>query len=76
MAGTYVSLVLGLVVYVGAGSLEAQDEINTDRPDLSGTVVPKGSLQLENGLAWTSDSGRVTLDGMESVVRLGPRLVR
>jgi hypothetical protein len=71
MARAHVSLVLGLVVYVSAGSLEAQDEINTDRPDLSGTVVPKGSLQLENGLGWTSDNGRATFDGTESVVRLG-----
>jgi hypothetical protein len=71
MARAHVSLVLGLLVYVSASSSEAQDEINTDRPDLSGTVVPKGSLQLENGLGWTSDNGRATLDGTESIVRLG-----
>jgi hypothetical protein len=71
MAGTRVSLVLGLVVYAGVGSLEAQDEINTDRPDLTSTVVPTGSLQLENGIGWASDNGRATLDGTESIVRLG-----
>jgi hypothetical protein len=62
---------LGLAVCLGLHSLEAQDEINTDRPDLSSTVVPKGRLQVENGLAWTSDNGGATLDGIETVIRLG-----
>jgi hypothetical protein len=71
MARIHVSLVLGLAVYLSANSLEAQDEINTDRPDLSSTVVPEGSLQFENGLAWTSDNGRAMFDGIESIVRIG-----
>lgn len=48
-------------------------EITTDRPDVTeaSTVVPVGSLQIENGLTWTSDHGRRTLDLSESLVRLG-----
>ncbi|MBV9743702.1 MAG: transporter [Acidobacteriia bacterium] len=34
-------------------------------------VIPKGSLQFESGLSWTSDNGRATVDGIESVVRPG-----
>jgi hypothetical protein len=39
-------------------------EIVTDRPDIteSPIVVPKGSLQFENGLTWTSDHGQTALD--------------
>ena len=35
-------------------------EIVTDRPDIteSAIVVPKGSLQFESGLTWTSDDGQ------------------
>jgi hypothetical protein len=71
MARAHVSLVLGLAICVSASSLVAQDEINTDRPDLSSIVVPKGSLQVENGLGWTNNNGRTMLDGMESLVRFG-----
>jgi hypothetical protein len=66
-----VSLVVGLFVSLGASFLEAQDEIATDRPDLSSTVVPKGSLQVESGLSWTSNDGHTTIDGTETAIRLG-----
>lgn len=48
-------------------------EIVTDRPDIteSSIVVPKGSLQFENGLTWTSDHGQTTLDLSETLVRFG-----
>jgi hypothetical protein len=48
-------------------------EITTDRPDVTEapTVVPVGSLQIENGLTWTSDHGRQILDLSESLVRIG-----
>jgi hypothetical protein len=48
-------------------------EITTDRPDVTeaSTVVPVGSLQVENGLTWTSDHGRRILDLTESLVRIG-----
>jgi hypothetical protein len=51
----------------------AQGQINTDRPDVteSSVVVPRGSLQIENGATWTSDHGDQTVDLSESLIRLG-----
>lgn len=51
----------------------ADPEIVTDRPDTteSGIVVPKGSLQFENGLTWTNDHGQQTVDFSETLIRLG-----
>jgi hypothetical protein len=51
----------------------AQGQINTDRPDVteSSVVVPRGSLQIENGAAWTSDHGDQSVDLSESLIRLG-----
>jgi hypothetical protein len=48
-------------------------EIVTDRPDVteSSVVVPKGSLQLENGITWTSDRGANTIDLAETLMRFG-----
>ena len=37
----------------------------------SGIVVPKGSLQAENGLTLTNDHGQHTLDLSETLLRLG-----
>jgi len=50
-------------------------EIVTDRPDIteSSIVIPKGSFQAENGLTWTDDHGKRTLDASESLLRLGVR---
>ena len=51
----------------------AGEEIVTDRPDIteSATVVPKASLQAENGLTWTNDhlDNLVTL--CQTLLRLG-----
>ena len=48
-------------------------EIVTDRPDIteSAIVVPIGSLQFENGFAWTSDHGKQSLDVSETLLRFG-----
>jgi Putative MetA-pathway of phenol degradation len=48
-------------------------EIVTDRPDVteSSIVVPKGSLQIENGATLTTDHGFQTFDLSESLIRLG-----
>ena len=48
-------------------------EIVTDRPDIteSALVVPVASLQLENGLTWSSAHGARTIDLSETLVRLG-----
>jgi hypothetical protein len=48
-------------------------EMVTDRPDVteSAIVVPKGSVQFENGLTWSSDHGRRSLDLSETLMRVG-----
>lgn len=48
-------------------------EIVTDRPDVteSSIVVPKGSLQFENGITWTTDHGAQSVDFSETLVRFG-----
>jgi len=55
------------------GDSSFSPEIVTDRPDIteSGIVVPKGSLQAENGLTLTNDHGQHTLDFSETLLRLG-----
>jgi hypothetical protein len=52
---------------------DASRAIVTDRPDVTeaSVVVPKGSLQIENGATWTSDRGSQTFDLSESLIRLG-----
>jgi hypothetical protein len=51
----------------------ADPGIVTDRPDVteSSVVVPKGSVQLENGITWTSDHGANTIDLSETLMRFG-----
>ena len=48
-------------------------DIVTDRPDVteSSIVVPKGSLQLENGFTWTTDHSRQLFDLSETLIRFG-----
>ena len=50
-----------------------QTEIVTDRPDVTeaSTVVPKGSVQFENGLTYTAGHGSGTLDLAETLMRVG-----
>ncbi len=50
-----------------------EDEIQTDRPDVtnSSVVVPVASLQLENGIDLTRQSGSTTVNGTNSRLRLG-----
>jgi hypothetical protein len=62
------------VVVSGQNRMPQQDpEIVTDRPDIteSSIVVPKGSLQSENGLTWTEDHGKRMLDVSETLLRFG-----
>jgi len=48
-------------------------DIVTDRPDIteSAIVVPKASLQFENGVTFSLDHGERSLDLSETLVRLG-----
>ena len=52
---------------------QATEEIATDRPDVtnSSIVVPVGSLQNENGINTSAQSGRQGVDGTNSRWRLG-----
>jgi outer membrane putative beta-barrel porin/alpha-amylase len=52
---------------------DASAPIVTDRPAVtaSSIVVPSGSLQAENGLLATSSQGQFTVDGPETLLRLG-----
>jgi hypothetical protein len=70
------ALLLAAVTVVAYGQSQppaTDPEIVTDRPDIteSAIVVPKGSLQFENGLTQTSDHGQITLDLSETLVRFG-----
>lgn len=49
------------------------DDIVTDRPDVteSSVVIPKGSVQFENGITLTQDHGDESLDFAETLVRVG-----
>ncbi len=52
---------------------DASSAISTDRPQITeaSTVVPCGSLQLENGFAVTGDAGEGGLDLTETWMRFG-----
>jgi hypothetical protein len=52
---------------------ESVAEIATDRPDVteSPTVVPIGSLQFENGLAWSKVADESSVDLSQTLVRFG-----
>jgi hypothetical protein len=75
-----VRLSAGAVLLVGAVVSDAQlspqeavPDIVTDRPDIteSSIVVPKASLQVENGLTWTADHGNQAFDASETLMRFG-----
>ena len=70
------TLLLTVVTVAAYGQSQppaADPEIVTDRPDIteSAIVIPKGSLQFENGLTRTSDQGETALDLSETLVRFG-----
>lgn len=49
------------------------EEITTDRPDIteSAIVVPKASLQVENGFTWTNDHNDNSLAICQTLLRIG-----
>src|SRR6266851_54283 len=55
------------------GCPTSTDEIATDRPDVtnSSLVVPRGGLQVENGVDWAVRHGSNALDGTNTRLRLG-----
>jgi hypothetical protein len=48
-------------------------DIATDRPDVTNStqVVPRGSVQVENGINWTTRQSVTVVDGSNTRVRLG-----
>ena len=52
---------------------KSSEEIATDRPDVtnSSIVVPRGSLQSENGINLTNEAGAATVDGTNTRLRFG-----
>jgi Putative MetA-pathway of phenol degradation len=52
---------------------QSASPISTDRPAVtdSSVVVPAGTIQVENGFADTVSQGQRTLDGPETLVRIG-----
>src|SRR5215472_9484671 len=59
------------VIVTAAHSQEKPNEIETDRPDVTPYTVPKGSFQLENGVAATVDESGHDVDLTESLLRVG-----
>ena len=52
---------------------KSSEEIATDRPDVtnSSIVVPRGSLQSENGIDLTKEAGSTVIDGTNTRLRFG-----
>jgi hypothetical protein len=50
-----------------------ETDIATDRPDVtnSSLVVPRGSVQVENGINWTTRQSATVIDGPNSRLRFG-----
>src|SRR5260370_24881858 len=57
----------------GLAQITGDNEIVTDRPDIteSAIVVPTASLQAENGATWTGGRHATGLDICQSLLRLG-----
>ena len=71
-------VVLGLAVCLSTitradGCPSTKDEITTDRPDVtnSSLVVPAGSLQIENGVNFSTRDGDRFVDGTNTRLRSG-----
>ena len=72
-APTLLLTLLGVVSRAQSVPAGVDSGIVTDRPDVTeaSIVVPKGSLQFENGMTWTRDHERQALDLSETLIRLG-----
>jgi hypothetical protein len=68
-------LLFSLIAYCPLSRAQKIDilPISTDRPSVgSGTdLVPVGAMQFENGVSWTRDQGSSSIDGPESLIRIG-----
>ena len=68
-----IGILAGTALLHGQSQPDGSEPISTDRPAVaeSSVVVPKGSVQLENGFLVTSDQGQRTVDGPETWMRFG-----
>jgi hypothetical protein len=66
-------ILVAIVSFQVAGSDATTSPIATDRPAVtdSSVVVPAGSIQAENGFTETDSFGQQTLDGPETLLRVG-----
>lgn len=66
-------LMLCAIAHSQSELIAPDSPIVTDRPDVteSSIVVPKESLQVENGATWTTDEGSQIFDLSESLIRVG-----
>ena len=64
---------LGTITARADGCPSTKDEITTDRPDVtnSSLVVPAGSLQIENGVNFSTRDGDRFVDGTNTRLRAG-----
>jgi len=70
----FVWLVINLISGQAASGMEKDDDIDTNRPSFSDSplVVPRGTLQLENGTLYQHfQHGLTYVDASETEVRLG-----
>jgi len=63
----------GILALTLAGQSMDKTEIVTDRPDVteSAIVVPRGTLQAENGITWTSNGSNNMVATCQSLLRFG-----
>src|SRR5437899_1239613 len=80
LASTFLLSLLAASPVQSAGALfrepncpSSSGQVISDRPDISTsvTVVPQGSLQIGNGLGWTSGRGSQKVDGPQTTLRAG-----
>lgn len=72
-SASVIAVLGGALLLRGQNQPAADEPIATDRPAVaaSSVVVPKGSLQAENGLLITNSQGQRTIDGPETSFRFG-----
>src|SRR5271167_2691194 len=65
--------IASFVVVIACPGIKAQSPIATDRPAVtdSSVVVPRGSLQFENGLTETGSGDQRIFDFPETLLRFG-----
>ena len=67
------AILTGTARMLAAQGCSMSDEFETNRPDVTNSpvAVPRGSLQAEDGVTWTTQDRSDILDGAETLLRLG-----